>query len=121
RCAELAQQARHRGDIDEVRHIGERQRIRRQECGRHQRQRRVLGAADPDLATKPTTAAYAYPVHAMRLLTEVPGEPMTAPRSAWPFSRPGELNDYRHRLWLSCDIVSYRVNRFRPRFHRFLL
>jgi len=44
----LHQQVRHRRDVGEVREVGENQRLCRQQARRHQRQRRVLGAANRD-------------------------------------------------------------------------
>ncbi len=72
--AQLAQQAGHRRDIHEVRHIGEMQRFRRQQRRRHQRQGCILGAADLNLAMEPATAANAYPIHALRLLSGMSGQ-----------------------------------------------
>ena len=61
--AEPAQQLRHEGDVGQPRHIAERQRLAREQACGHQRQRRVLGAADGNFALQPGAASYANAIH----------------------------------------------------------
>jgi len=52
----LSQQVGHGGDVGQMRQIGEIERLVGQQAGRHQRQRRVLGATDGDGALERRTA-----------------------------------------------------------------
>jgi hypothetical protein len=59
----MGQQVGERGDVGEVRQVVQGDRVLGQETGRHQRQRRVLGAADRDGSVQGLTAADADSVH----------------------------------------------------------
>ena len=63
----LRDQLRHGDDVGEQRHVGQHQALVGQHAGRHQRQGRVLGAADRDVAVQRLAAADADPVHARDL------------------------------------------------------
>src|SRR3546814_6548950 len=66
RDAELTQQIGHGRDVGEMRQIGETQRLVGEQRRRHQRQRRILCAADHDFAVERRAAADPDLVHEAR-------------------------------------------------------
>ena len=89
RDAVLHQEMRHRRDVGDARHPAQHQRLVGQEAGHHQRQRRVLRAADGDSPLERNAAADADPVHDMTFAKGRPvledRRPALKPR---PASRP---------------------------------
>jgi hypothetical protein len=63
RRAVLAQQARHRPDVGQVRQVAQAEAVFGQQAGRHQRQRRVLRPTDRDYAVEGSAPADADSVH----------------------------------------------------------
>jgi hypothetical protein len=61
--AMLHHQLHQRCDIRQERQVGEGQRLVGQQARRHQGQRRVFRAADPDRTLERPAAAYAYLIH----------------------------------------------------------